>query len=142
MKFLIDTSAVINIIQQRSEDALYFLQDQITLDLAFYEAGNVIRTMFHRGDLDRTDALNLGSDLADVWKLMNVVNYSSLDMNNILDLALDLDIAFYDAAFLVQSRELDIPFVTDDQPLQKKIPKSLSWMSSDEYILKLTVPDE
>src|SRR5271157_5354340 len=138
MSYLIDTSAIINIVQQKAEDAVDFLRDQITLDLAFYEAGNVLRTMHHRGDLDRPDTLGIGSDFADVWKLMNVVDYTSLDMNAILELSLDLDMAFYDAAFLVESRDLGIPFVTDDGPLQKKIQKNLKWISSAEFIVMMT----
>jgi len=70
--------------------------------------------------------------------LMNVVNYTSIDMNAILEMALDLDMAFYDAAFLVEARGLGIPFVTDDGSLQKKIPSSLKWMNSDEFTAILT----
>jgi len=132
MSYLIDTSAIINIVQQKGGDAIALLRDQYTLDIAFYESGNAIRTLYHRNDLDRTEALELASDIAGVWMTMRVVSYSPLDMNAMLDMAMDLDIAFYDAAFLFQAKQLNIPIVTDDKPFQKKIPGTIKWIDSTE----------
>ncbi len=134
MMCLLDTSAIINIVQQKGKDAVAILRNQHTLDLAYYECGNVIRTLFHRKGISRTDALQLAADIATTWSLMRVVAFTLDEMQAVLVLALDKEIAYYDAAFLFQAKKLNVIFVSDDLPLQKKIPADITWMDSSKLI--------
>ncbi len=134
MTYLLDTSAILNIVQQKGKDAVALLRDQHTLDLAYYECGNVIRTLFHRKEVSRADALQLAKDIAGAWSLMHVATFALDEMQAVLTIALDKEIAYYDAAFLFQAKKLNAILVTDDQPFQKKIPAEITWMDSVQLI--------
>ncbi|HME53987.1 MAG TPA: type II toxin-antitoxin system VapC family toxin [Candidatus Lokiarchaeia archaeon] len=112
------------------DEVIFKTRDQYTLDLAFHEAGNAVRTLYNLKDLDRIEVFELASDMAGVWITMLVVKNSPLDINAILEMAIDLDIEFYDASFLFQAKKLDVVFITDDGPLQKKIPAAIKWIAS------------
>jgi predicted nucleic acid-binding protein len=134
MSYLLDTSAIINIVQQEGKEAVAILRDQYTLDLAYYDCGNVIRTLVHRKGITRAEALQLAADIAGAWSLMRVVAFALDEMQAVLTMALDKDVAYYDAAFLYQAKKLNATLVTDDQPFQKRIPADIRWMDSSRLI--------
>jgi predicted nucleic acid-binding protein len=134
MTYVLDTSAIINIVQQKGKDSVPLLRSQHTLDLAYYESGNVIRTYFHRKRLSRVDCLQLASTISWAWSLMQVDVLVADEMQSVLTIALDNEIAFYDAAFMFQARKLKAILVTDDQAFQKKIPADIKWMDSSRVL--------
>jgi predicted nucleic acid-binding protein len=142
MSYLFDSSTIINIVQAKGGDAVGLLRGQHTLDLAFYESGNAIRTLFHRHILDRAEAMELASDITGAWKSMNVIMCTTADMDAILELAIDGGMAFYDAAFLHHAKQLHVPLVTDDGPFQKKIDSKAFWMDSEKVISIMENPGE
>ncbi len=134
MSYLLDTSAIINIVQQKGKDAVAFLRGQYTLDLAYYECGNVIRTIFHRKGFSRAEALQLAADIAGAWSLMRVTTFALDEMQAVLIMALDEAVAYYDAAFLFQAKKMNAILVTDDQSFQKKIPADIKWIDSSRLM--------
>ena len=89
------------------------------LDLNFYEVANAIK---HKVS-DRFDAKDAVVAFAQAVELMNlyaVHNFSEV-ITDAIALALELDIAVYDAAFLSLAEKLDTRLLTLDHKLAKKL---------------------
>lgn len=134
MKLLFDTSAIINLIQQLEEKAVPLLTDQFTLDLSFYEAGNVVWKLNYRKTLSITDTIELLGRIQKIWDFMQVIKYNPLTLQKIYEFAVKYTISFYDASFLFQAVNLNAILITDDFKLQNKIPKEIAWKTSEELV--------
>ena len=87
-------------------------------DLALLECGNVFWKRVRRGHLPADFA---AESLADLLALPLVVWPTRELAERALQLALPFDVSMYDAAYLALADTLDIPLVTADQAMARKV---------------------
>jgi len=119
MSYVFDTSSLMAaLLDERSPD-IDVLFDEHTVELTFYEAGNVLWKVTHlqeRMDADETQRL---VDILEDLRLELVVHeLSDLGMGAVLETGSECDITFYDAAHLRCAETLDATFVTEDSELR------------------------
>jgi len=114
MKYLLDTSAIAILLAKYKEKALDILKKCATLDLAFYELGNIIwkqYTLFKRITLKQ--ALNRTYEAYTVLQSMKVYSITkSEEYAKIMSTATNLKLTFYDSAFLTLSKLNRLKLVT------------------------------
>nr|WP_236753613.1 type II toxin-antitoxin system VapC family toxin [Acidianus sp. HS-5] len=81
----------------------------MTADSAYYEVGNFLR---------KNKRIDLVKDFLNVLKFIKVerVNLSE----DVLKIAIDENLTYYDAVYLFLSRKYNIPLVSDDKDLVNK----------------------
>lgn len=109
VKYVLDTSAFINLILKYKDRAIGVFKVSITADLIYYELGNFLR---------RVGRADLLEEFKNVLKLVEVKSVG-LD-GEVLKLALDERISYYDAVYLHLSRKYGAPLVSDDSDLVAK----------------------
>jgi predicted nucleic acid-binding protein len=89
------------------------------LDLSYYEVANAIK---HKTSarFGAKDAVKAFDEAAELMNLYAVHSFSEV-VADAMALALELNITAYDAAFLSLANRLDMPFVTLDAKLVKKL---------------------
>jgi len=126
MKYLLDTSAIAILLAKYKEKALDILKKCATLDLAFYELGNIIwkqYTLFKRITLKQ--ALNRTYEAYTVLQSMKVYSITkSEEYAKIMSTATNLKLTFYDSAFLTLSKLNRLKLVTQDKELIEKAPNT------------------
>ena len=126
MKYLLDTSAIAILLARYKEKALDILKKCATLDLAFYELGNIIwkqYTLFKRITLKQ--ALNRTYEAYTVLQSMKVYSITkSEEYAKIMSTATNLKLTFYDSAFLTLSKLNRLKLVTQDKELIEKAPNT------------------
>ncbi|MGC9105406.1 MAG: type II toxin-antitoxin system VapC family toxin [Thermoprotei archaeon] len=81
----------------------------MTTDLAFYEIGNFLWKV-KRQDL-----------LEDFSKVLKFINVESVGLNEeVIRLAVEEKITYYDATYLFLSRKYNVPLASDDEDLVRK----------------------
>ncbi|MEZ0248335.1 MAG: type II toxin-antitoxin system VapC family toxin [Thermoproteus sp.] len=109
VKYVLDTSAFINLILKRGDKAVDVLKASITADLIYYELGNFLR---------RVGRADLLEEFKNVLKLVGVERVG-LD-GEALRLALDEGLSYYDAVYLYLSRKYGAALISDDSDLIAK----------------------
>jgi len=121
MRYLFDTSALLNIIRDLGSDSLALLRDGYVLPLTIYEVGNAMwkeATLLNRISIEEA-LLTLRHVKNTVNKFMKTVDLE--DANLALKLAHQLKITYYDASYIAVACELDAKLVTDDHELRRRI---------------------
>ncbi len=111
--YLLDASAVYPIILRMKEEAMKFSHIFSVLDLTFYEVGNVLWKEFRRGRLE--DWKTVVEMFEEFFSEVGVRRMP--DMGDILELAVNENLTFYDASYLVAARENGMKLVTGDRDL-------------------------
>ena len=97
------------------------LSGNYTIELARYELGNIV---WKRVSLLRSVNVSRYVELMDVLKkvlnIMKVINIECSE-GEILKLASELKITFYDASYVYEAKKLSIPLVTEDRELAKRV---------------------
>ena len=109
MKYVLDSSAIINLILRLKDRAIPIFEESLTATLAFYEIGNFL------WKVKRTDLVD---DFAKVLKFIRVEDLGL--SREVLDLASKEGLTYYDAVYLYLSREHGIQLVSDDKDLIMK----------------------
>ena len=114
MKYLLDTSTIAVLLARYKEKALDILKKCATLDLAFYELGNIIwkeYALFKRITLE--EALSRASEAYTIIQTMKVYSITKPEeYREIMSTAVTLKITFYDSAFLTISKINNFKLVT------------------------------
>ncbi len=126
-KFILDSSIVAKwfLPEEGSEKALTikdkFANNEISVAapvLLYYEMNNILKTAVKMYRIDSKDAIKAFGALLQ----LNFVVYSSTHLFEMtLHTALRYDITSYDASYVALAEELQIPFLTADQKLLKKV---------------------
>jgi predicted nucleic acid-binding protein len=144
MKAVLDASALLNIVRTLGTNALDYVRGCYKLTLTMYEIGNVIwkeATLLRRLSID--EALELLKLTLTVCRFLNTVDPK--DSTTVLKLAHGLQITYYDASYVAVACELDLPLITDDTRLRKRVKtnmniiakvlgKEVDILSTNEYI--------
>lgn len=90
-------------------------------DLFFVECADILWKYVHRFGYPADDARRSVTDL----RTLNLRSISTADLiDAALDLALSFDLSVYDACYAGLARQLNLPLVTADQRLQRKLASS------------------
>ncbi len=120
MRALFDASALINLVRDRKDGCLDLLEGGAILSLTPYEVGNALWKEVHlKGNLNPEEARYLQETFELLFGRMEVIKPSA--WREVLDLAVRAGITFYDAAYVAAAMERDLPLVTDDERLVKRI---------------------
>ncbi|MBB5253841.1 type II toxin-antitoxin system VapC family toxin [Sulfurisphaera ohwakuensis] len=106
MKYVLDTSAIINLIQRLKDESIDLFKECITADLVYYELGNFL------WKIKRIDLL---SDFTNILKFIRIENVTL--SKEVLEIAINENLTYYDATYLFLSRKYNIPLVSDDKDL-------------------------
>jgi len=125
---IFDASAIINLCGARKVDRL---MDGCTLSLALYEVGNAVWRLVYR---DKKVAVEDGRIILD--SLSSVIGAMELveagDALDILGLAVEEGLTYYDAAYLHAAIKNSLILVTDDETLYRSAKKHVKIIKSEE----------
>lgn len=120
MRLLIDASALLNIIKLKGANAVEYLRESYILTLTPYEVGNGLwKEAVLLKTISIEEALALIGYLRRAYKIMRFLEPKS--QADVLRLACELGITYYDSAYIVASAENELVLVTDDEKLARKI---------------------
>jgi predicted nucleic acid-binding protein len=117
MKFLFDSSAIFRAIKENKVDLLI---GNYTLELARYELGNIVwKDCFLQDKLSKEEAHAI---LKTIRHAMSLIEMMPIEGNEdeILELAIQLKITFYDASYVYLARLKELHLITEDVRLIKK----------------------
>lgn len=119
MTLLFDTSSLVTVILDQGGRGVDQLFDEYVLDLTFYETGNVIWKAHALQDrLDADDLERLLSFLERLESQVTVLSVDSLEFERTMEVAVDEELTFYDAAYVACAERDDHRLVTEDRELR------------------------
>ena len=120
--YLLDASAVYPLVLRLRESILDYASTLAVLDLTVYEVGNVLWKE-HRRDRVR-DPLAAARLFQELFSSIKTLRPGA-SMQDILELAIQDGLTFYDAAYLYTARTQGLRLVTEDKQLGR-YPESMS----------------
>jgi len=110
------------------------LNKNYTLDIARYELGNILwRRRMLVGDIDDEEYARLADLIKRTLRLLNIIGIECHEQE-ILRIAKEFKITFYDSAYVFVSKAKKIPVVTEDEKLKRKIGDYVKATSIEEII--------
>jgi predicted nucleic acid-binding protein len=122
MKYVIDTSALINIVMKFYKKDLNFInrliEESIFPDLIFYEIGSYLRKYKEIRKVSN-------NEIKEMTELFNyIIGKAKIDevrLNyEILDLSIKENLSYYDAVYLYLARKYSLILISDDEDLIKE----------------------
>lgn len=132
MKYLFDSSALMNLIQDKGRKAYELIKNNYTIDLAFYEIGNVIWKFVYRKLITLHEGSDLIENMEGIFNSLNVIQSKNDDIKPIFTIATSQNITFYDSAFIYYSKREGKILITDDIKLKKVASASIEVKESKE----------
>ncbi len=118
MKYLFDASAIFSALKPETVGKL---SGNYTVELAKYEVGNIIwkeRTIHKRmSEKEQEILIDLATDAIGTMSILKVDGHESF----VLKLASEIHDSFYDASYAYFAKVMNVPLVTADSKLSKKI---------------------
>jgi len=125
---LFDSSAIINLCGERKIDPLL---EGKTLSLAFYEIGNAVWRQIHiHKVITREEGDIVLDSLMEVVRRMEKIEVER--PLEILRIAVEENLTYYDASYLQAAIEKDLTLITDDKKLYVAGKKYIETLKSDE----------
>ena len=119
MSYVFDTSSLMAVLLDDESPGIDVLFDEHTVELTFYEAGNVLWKAGHLQERIGADERPQLIEILEDLRLELVVHgLAELGTNAVLATAIECDLTFYDAAYLRCSETLAATLVTEDRTLQ------------------------
>lgn len=116
---LFDASSIVEALINWREESVEFLRMGYRLELTLYEVGNSIRRVYSRRKSTMGEAARKTRVAATVLKLMEVTPIVVEEAEEIMGIALDHSLTFYDAAYIYAARRDGLVLVTEDDPMRK-----------------------
>lgn len=121
-KYLVDASALYPLVLKLREALLDYSGLLAVLDLTIYEVGNAVWKEYRRGRIrDYRVAAALFQEIFNVIPVLRV----DASIRDVLELAADENLTFYDASYLYAARLHGLKLVTEDRDLQR-FPEAIS----------------
>mgnify|MGYP001054805931 CR=1 FL=1 len=118
MKYLFDSSAIFKAIKENRIDLLI---GNHTLELARYELGNILWKNFAlKAKIPEKEVKTLAKIIKQTLNLMETIQITCNE-EEILETATQLKITFYDASYAYHAKAKELPLITEDSYLLKKI---------------------
>jgi len=123
--YLLDSSAIAIILRRSREKAVETVRSKTTLNLAYYELGNIIwRESVLRGHITPKEAVSRAEEVAKIMELIKIKTIeSSKDLRETMELSTELKITFYDGSYLYTAKKNGLTLVTEDAELEEKANK-------------------
>ncbi|MEN3016244.1 MAG: type II toxin-antitoxin system VapC family toxin [Candidatus Methanosuratincola petrocarbonis] len=128
MSYVFDSSSIFEALIRKR---IRLLSGNLTISLARYELGNVIwkRSMLSK-DLKPGTQAKLLALARDGLKLMRVIDIEGQE-EGVLNVAEELNIAFYDASYVYAAKVQGLPLVTEDKELRERAKCKITTVSLD-----------
>ena len=120
MKYLFDVSALLNLVRRLGEESLKILEENYILTLTIYEVGNALwreTRLLRRLTIDEAEEVMRA--IITLIKFMQVIGPQ--DPIEVLRISNEIEITFYDAAYVVTALRRGLILVTDDRRLAARI---------------------
>lgn len=106
------------IVKERAEGAATTLNGKLTLDLAFYELGNIVwKKQRMQRSIKPEEAARMASHFAELLGLMKIERTPFEEMGEIVELGATAGLSFYDASYLHGAMGKGLTLVTEDRQL-------------------------
>ncbi|MGQ9781897.1 MAG: type II toxin-antitoxin system VapC family toxin [Nitrososphaeria archaeon] len=129
MKYLFDSSAIFKAIK---ENKIELLIGNCTLEIARYELGNILwKNYFLTAKATDQEIRSLERIIKQTLNLMEVTQINCSE-EEILETATKLNITFYDATYVYHAKAKNLPLITEDLQLQRKIPLHLNTLKLND----------
>jgi predicted nucleic acid-binding protein len=110
MNLLFDASSIFELIKVKGPDALQYIKGNYTISLVHYELGNVLWKYRNK--------INVGIVFNAIAKLLSEMNVIHVNIDKeILNEAIKYNVTYYDMAYLLTSKRLNVKLVTGDKKL-------------------------
>ena len=120
MSYVFDTSSLMAVLLDSESPDIDVLFDEHTIELTFYEAGNVLWKAGHLQErIGADERAQLVEILEDLRLELVVHELSELGTNAVLATAIECELTFNDAAYLRCAETLDATLVTEDRTLRE-----------------------
>lgn len=121
-RYLVDASALYPLLLRLREDLLRYADLFAILDLTVYEVGNAIWREHRRGRIrDVGVVARLFQEILSTMPRLGL----NAGISDVLALAINENLTFYDASYLYTARTRKLKLVTEDRDLQR-FPESIS----------------
>jgi len=132
-RYLFDASSIIALAVKRKVD---FLMGNYTIELAGYEIGSYLwKEVYLTKSLSRNDLSTLERIFLKILEEINVIN-GWPPSAEVVELAGELNLTYYDAAYLHQARKLGLTLITEDTKLKEKAKKVIETMTTENISLE------
>jgi predicted nucleic acid-binding protein len=114
---LFDASAIIMLAKRHPDKASAALEGEYLLDLTLYVVGNAlwkINKLIGRARATALDAINEASHL---MAQMEAIRVKEGDLKDVMEIAFDTNLSFYDSAYLHIARRRSLVLLTEDEGL-------------------------
>ncbi len=119
MARVFDTSSLMSLCLDDDAPELSIVFDEHVLDLAFYEAGNVLwKAQTLQDRLTAEEQSQLISIVSDLREEVVVQTLDDIGFEAVMDIASETELTFYDAAHLTCAIEVDGALITEDESLR------------------------
>ncbi|MBS7623066.1 type II toxin-antitoxin system VapC family toxin [Candidatus Bathyarchaeota archaeon] len=117
MSYILDSSAIFKTIKEGDVETLL---GNHTIDLARYELGNTVwkQHVLHK-KLSNDESRRLVRLIKEVLSIMEVSGIGCRE-EEILSIAQELHLTFYDSSYVLYSKEKNLPLVTEDETITEK----------------------
>ncbi len=123
MKYLFDSSAIFRAIK---ENKIELLNGNYTTELARYELGNIIwKNSVLQAKVSKQESQIITKTIKYTLTIMEVLQIAGKE-EEILDIAADHKITFYDASYAYFAKEKKIQLITEDLRLIKKVTPTIT----------------
>lgn len=133
MRYLLDASSIYKIIELNKLD---IVKSSVTLDIARYELGNAVlkdHTTHKTIDIEKAGKL-----IDFIYEILNIIENVSLpDGKGIIKTAFNLQLSFYDAAYVHYSKAANLVLVTEDIKLLKRVKGYIKVIKTEELLNEL-----
>jgi len=140
MKHVLDSSAIALILKKLGGESIEVLEESATVDLAAYELGNILWKEYTlRRLIGLEEAVRRAEQIAKILEVIQLENIKSAEeFKEVMKLAAQLDLTFYDASYLYLAKKTGMPLVTEDKELLEKAKNaSVKALNVDDFLKTL-----
>lgn len=128
---LFDASAIYPLIKKLKASVYDIIEAIGVLDLTKYEIGNAIWVEAARGLI--SDWLSVSRAWSDIFKMITELEID--DLSNVEEIAMKLNLTFYDASYIYVAYRRRLTLVTEDVEMRRKAAEiGVEAISVDEFI--------
>ncbi len=120
---LFDANSIVEALLKWRAESISILGAGFRLDLTMYEVGNSIRRVGLKQRLARDEVSKKTRAAAKVLGMMNLAPIVVEEAGEMMEIALDHSLTFYDAAYIYAARRDGLVLVTEDEPLRNAAEK-------------------
>ncbi len=120
--YILDSSSLFSLFFLDSEEkVLEIMKESYVLDLTGYEIGSILTkgNDGHVKGLERNVILDLTKEIGKVVARIKMIKLESLDIAEIMELALTTGLTFYDASYVFYCKFNHMALLTDDREMYK-----------------------